>query len=60
MKDKKELLGMYIQESESSWFWFSVLTDHQNRGEHNILIACMDNLKGFTEALETVFPQADI
>ncbi|MGQ7868463.1 IS256 family transposase, partial [Sunxiuqinia sp. sy24] len=52
MEGQKDLLGMYISESESARFWLSVLTDLQNRGVHDVLIACMDNLKGFTEAIE--------
>lgn len=60
MDGKKDLLGMYISESESARFWLSVLTDLQNRGVQDVLIACMDNLKGFREAVEAVFPQTDI
>lgn len=60
MEGQKDLLGMYISERESARFWLNVLTDLQNRGLQDILIACMDNLKGFTEAVESLFPQADI
>ncbi len=60
MEGQKDLLVMYISESESARFWLNVLTDLQNRGVKDILIACMDNLKGFTEAVEAIFPQADI
>jgi transposase-like protein len=60
MDGKKDLLGMYISESEGARFWLQVLTDLQNRGVNDILIACMDNLKGFTEAVEAVFPKVDI
>lgn len=60
MQGKKELLGMYISESEGARFWLSVMTDLQNRGVDDILIACMDNLKGFTEAVESIFPKTDI
>lgn len=57
---KKELLGMYISESEGARFWLSVLSDIQSRGVNDILICCIDNLKGFTEAIETIYPKADI
>nr|WP_319397932.1 IS256 family transposase [uncultured Carboxylicivirga sp.] len=60
MNGKKDLLGMYISESEGAKFWLQVLSDLQNRGVDDILIACMDNLKGFTEAVEAVFPKVDI
>jgi putative transposase len=53
----KEVLGMWLSESESAAFWLSVLTDLKARGVEDILIACTDNLKGFTEAIEGVFPQ---
>jgi transposase-like protein len=57
---RKEILGMYISESEGANFWLQVLTDLQNRGVKDILIACTDNLTGFTEAIHSVFPKADI
>jgi len=57
---KKQLLGMYISESEGARFWLNVLTDIQSRGVSDILICCIDNLKGFTEAIETIFPKADV
>jgi putative transposase len=53
----KEVLGMWLSESESASFWLTVLTDLKARGVEDILIACTDNLKGFTEAIEGVFPQ---
>lgn len=52
----KELLGMYIAKSEGANFWLSVLTDLQNRGVVDILIACVDGLKGFPDAIASVFP----
>lgn len=52
----KEVLGMWFSESESATFWMSVLTDLKARGVEDILIACTDNLKGFTEAINGVFP----
>jgi len=57
---KKEILGCYVSESEGANFWLSVLTDLQNRGVEDILIACTDNLKGFSEAIETVFPKTEV
>ena len=57
---RKEILGMYISESEGANFWLSVLTDLQNRGVKDILIACIDNLKGFAEAISTVFVNTEV
>src|SRR5699024_2015250 len=56
----KHLLGMYISENEGANFWLSVLTDLQNRGVEDILIACIDNLKGFSEAIQSVYPKTEI
>lgn len=56
----KEVLGMYISESEGANFWLQVLTDLQNRGLEDILIACTDNLKGFTEAILSIFPKTEV
>lgn len=53
---RKELLGMYVSESEGANFWLSVLANLQQRGISDILIACIDNLKGFSEAIATIFP----
>lgn len=53
----KEVLGMYISESEGANFWLQVLTDLNNRGLKDILIACTDNLKGFTQAILSIFPK---
>jgi len=57
---KKEILGMYISESEGANFWLGVLTDLNNRGVKDVLIACTDNLSGFSEAILSVFPKAEI
>lgn len=57
---KKEVLGMYVSESEGAKFWLQVLTDLQNRGLKDILIACIDNLSGFSQAIESVYPQTEI
>ncbi|HEV2831339.1 MAG TPA: IS256 family transposase [Hanamia sp.] len=54
----KEVLGFWIEKTESAAFWMSVLTDLKARGVEDILIACTDNLKGFTQAIAAVFPQA--
>jgi len=53
---RKELLGMYVSESEGANFWLGVLANLQQRGISDILIACIDNLKGFAEAITTIFP----
>ena len=57
---KKEILGMYISQSEGANFWLQVLTDLNNRGLQDILIACTDNLKGFSEAILSIFPKTQI
>ena len=56
----KELLGVYESESEGANFWLLVLTDLQQRGVKDMLIACTDNLKGFAEAISSLFPQTEI
>ena len=56
----KDLLGLYISENEGARFWLNVLTDIQNRGVKDIIIACIDNLKGFAEAIETIFPNTEV
>ncbi|SMO58445.1 Transposase, Mutator family [Fodinibius sediminis] len=56
----KQVLGTYISESEGDNFWLQVLTDMQNRGLEDILIACTDNLTGFKEAIESTYPKADV
>lgn len=57
---RKSLIGMYISESEGAKFWLSVLTDLKNRGIKDILIACTDNLTGFSEAILSIFPETEI
>jgi putative transposase len=57
---KKDLIGMYVSESEGAKFWLSVITDLKNRGVEDILIACIDGLKGFPEAIGAVFPLTQI
>jgi len=56
----KDLIGMYVSESEGANFWLSVLTDLKNRGLKDILIASIDNLNGFAEAITSVFPDVVI
>jgi len=56
----KEVLGMWLAENESAAFWLSVLTDLKARGVEDILIACTDNLTGFTQAIKGAFPNAVI
>jgi putative transposase len=55
---RKEVLGFWIEKTESAAFWMTVLTELKSRGVEDILIACTDNLKGFTKAISAVFPQA--
>ncbi len=57
---RKELIGMYISESEGANFWLSVLTDLKSRGVKDILIACTDNLNGFSQAILSIFPETEI
>ena len=57
---KKDVLGMWVGENESAKFWASVLNNMRNRGVEDILIACTDNLTGFSQAIEAVFPKTDI
>lgn len=59
-KGYKELIGVYISESEGAKFWLGVLTDLKARGVEDILISCIDNLKGFTEAINSVFPNSEV
>jgi putative transposase len=60
MEGQKELLGIWIAESESSKFWLGVMTELQNRGVKDIFIACTDGLTGFPAAIEAVFPQTTV
>jgi transposase-like protein len=56
----KDVLGMWIGEHETSKFWLSVLNELKNRGVEDILICCVDNLSGFSEAISACYPQAEI
>ena len=60
LEGKKEILGLYLNESEGAKFWLQVLTDLQNRGVEDILIASVDGLKGFPEAINSVFPDTEV
>ena len=60
LEGHKELLGLWIAQSEGSRFWLGILTELKNRGLEDILIACVDGLKGFPEAIEAVYPQTKV
>ncbi|WKT59961.1 IS256 family transposase [Microbulbifer thermotolerans] len=60
IEGKKELLGLYLSDQEGAHHWLSVLTDLYNRGVKDILIACVDGLQGFPEAIESIYPQTEI
>lgn len=60
IEGQKELLGMWLAENEGAKFWLNVLTELKNRGLTDILIACVDGLKGFPDAINTVYPEARI
>lgn len=60
MEGKKDVLGMYVGENESARFWLSIMNGLKNRGVEDILIACVDGLSGFPQAIEAVYPQTEI
>ena len=60
MNGEKELLGIWIAQTEGAKFWLQVVTEIKNRGVQDIFIACVDGLKGFPEAIEAVFPKTDV
>ncbi|HVC41269.1 MAG TPA: IS256 family transposase, partial [Candidatus Saccharimonadales bacterium] len=60
MDGERDVLGMWFQANEGAKFWMQVLTDLKQRGVQDILICCVDGLKGFPEAIEAVFPQTTI
>lgn len=60
LEGRKDVLGLYISENEGANFWLQVLTDLANRGVNDILIACVDGLKGFPEAIESIFPATEV
>ena len=57
---QREILGVYVCESEGAKFWLSVLTDLKERGVKDILIACIDGLKGFPDAIKSIFPDTQV
>ncbi|TLS70878.1 IS256 family transposase, partial [Mariprofundus erugo] len=60
MSGEKELLGIWIAQTEGAKFWLQVVTELKNRGVQDIFIACVDGLKGFPEAIEAVFPKTAV
>jgi len=56
----KDLLGLWLAETEGANFWLSVITELRNRGVEDILIACIDGLKGFPEAINSIYPKTEI
>lgn len=60
LEGQKEVLGLWVEEQEGAKFWLQVLTELQNRGVKDIFIACVDGLKGFPEAIETVYPRTEV
>lgn len=60
MDGLKDVLGLWIAQTEGAKFWLQVVTELKNRGVQDILVACVDGLKGFPEAIESVFPQTQV
>jgi transposase-like protein len=60
MDGRRDVLGMYVGENESAKFWLSILNGLKNRGVQDILIACIDGLTGFPQAISAVFPETEI
>lgn len=60
LEGKKEIIGLWVGENEGAKFWMSVLNEIKNRGTKDILIACTDDLSGFSEAIKAVFPDTEI
>jgi putative transposase len=60
LEGQKEVLGLWVAQSEGAKFWLQVLTELQNRGVKDIFIACVDGLKGFPEAIEAVYPRTEV
>jgi len=56
----KDVLGIWLEQSEGAKFWLKIMTELKNRGVRDIFIACVDGLKGFPEAIEATFPQAEV
>jgi putative transposase len=60
LEGSKEVLGLWVSDNEGAKFWLQVLTEMQNRGMQDILIACVDGLKGFPEAIEAIYPRTQV
>jgi putative transposase len=60
LEGRKDVLGLWTSANEGAKFWLQVLTELRNRGMKDVFIACVDGLKGFPEAIETVYPQAQV
>jgi len=60
MQGNKEVLGVWVAENEGAKFWLQILTDVQNRGAKDFFIACVDGLKGFPDAIESVYPHTEV
>ena len=60
LEGHKDVLGIWIAKNEGAKFWLSVFTELKNRGLSDVLIACVDGLKGLPEAIESVFPEAEV
>ena len=60
MAGMKEVLGIWVGENESAKYWLSILNGLKNRGIEDILIACVDGLTGFDNAIEAVYPKTEI
>ena len=60
LRGDKELLGLWIEQNEGAQFWLNVLTELKNRGVADIFIACCDGLSDFPQAIETVYPKAQV
>ena len=60
MQGIKEILGIWVAQTEGAKFWLAVMTELKNRGLQDIFVACVDGLKGFPEAIETVYPQTQV
>jgi transposase-like protein len=60
MRGEKEVLGLYVGDNERASYWLEVLTDLKERGLEDILIASIDNLKGFGDAIESIYPKTDV
>lgn len=60
MEGRKEVLGLWISQTEGAKFWWQVVTELKNRGVQDIFVTCVDDLIGFSDAIEAVYPQAAV